>query len=182
MAGRNQCVRRGTCLTGCPERAKASTDHTHWPSALAARRHSDYRCPRAGDHGKRAKGLATGAIYIDRNGREREQACARWSLSVPTASVRRACCCSRSQRKFPDGLANSSGLVGKNLMMHPYAAVTGYFDEPLESWLGSGRTDHPVDAILRDGRNARLRARRQVASDAERRAAWHARSLWRQAA
>src|SRR6185437_7226771 len=33
--GRNQCVRRGTCLTGCPERAKASTDHTHWPSALA---------------------------------------------------------------------------------------------------------------------------------------------------
>ena len=32
--GRNQCVRRGTCLTGCPERAKASTDHTHWPSAL----------------------------------------------------------------------------------------------------------------------------------------------------
>src|SRR6202050_702466 len=33
--GRNQCVRRGTCLTGCPDRAKASTDHTHWPSALA---------------------------------------------------------------------------------------------------------------------------------------------------
>ena len=33
-------------------------------------------------------------------------------------------------------LANSSGLVGKRLMMHPYAAVVGFYDEPLESWLG----------------------------------------------
>jgi choline dehydrogenase-like flavoprotein len=36
----------------------------------------------------------------------------------------------------PDGLANSSGLVGKNLMMHPYGAVVGTYDEPLDSWLG----------------------------------------------
>ena len=30
---------------------------------------------------------------------------------------------------FPNGLANSSGLVGKNLMFHPYASVNGYFNE-----------------------------------------------------
>jgi choline dehydrogenase-like flavoprotein len=36
----------------------------------------------------------------------------------------------------PDGLANSSGLVGKRLMMHPYASVIGTYDEDLESWLG----------------------------------------------
>ena len=29
----------------------------------------------------------------------------------------------------PDGLANSSGLVGKRLMMHPFANVAGLFDE-----------------------------------------------------
>ncbi|HXY43420.1 MAG TPA: FAD-dependent oxidoreductase, partial [Acidimicrobiales bacterium] len=28
------CMRRGTCGTGCPEGAKASTDRTHWPAAL----------------------------------------------------------------------------------------------------------------------------------------------------
>ena len=28
----------------------------------------------------------------------------------------------------PNGLANSSGLVGKNLMFHPYARIAGYFD------------------------------------------------------
>ena len=33
------------------------------------------------------------------------------------------------------------GLVGKRLMMHPYAAVAGYYDEQLESWLGpTGQT------------------------------------------
>ena len=34
--------------------------------------------------------------------------------------------------KFPNGLANSSGLVGKNLMFHPYALTYGYVDEPLD--------------------------------------------------
>ena len=33
--------------------------------------------------------------------------------------------------RFPNGLANSSGLVGKNLMFHPYAMVTGVF-----RWIG----------------------------------------------
>jgi len=38
--------------------------------------------------------------------------------------------------RHPDGLANSSGLVGKRLMMHPFANVGGLFDEDLESWQG----------------------------------------------
>ncbi len=36
----------------------------------------------------------------------------------------------------PDGLANSSGLVGKRLMVHPFANVLGYFDDDMESWQG----------------------------------------------
>jgi choline dehydrogenase-like flavoprotein len=39
-------------------------------------------------------------------------------------------------RLFPDGLANRSGLVGKNLMFHPYAMVTGIFEEALEGYKG----------------------------------------------
>ena len=35
--------------------------------------------------------------------------------------------------RFPDGLANSSGLVGKNLMFHPYALLYGYVDEQTDS-------------------------------------------------
>ena len=39
-------------------------------------------------------------------------------------------------RRFRDGLANSSGLVGKRLMIHPCRCVTGVYDEELESWRG----------------------------------------------
>ena len=38
---------------------------------------------------------------------------------------------------FPEGLANSSGLVGKNLMFHPIAFVVGVFDEELEADKGA---------------------------------------------
>src|SRR6185369_11599287 len=31
----------------------------------------------------------------------------------------------------PDGLANSSGMVGRNLMLHPLARVTGVFADPV---------------------------------------------------
>jgi choline dehydrogenase-like flavoprotein len=137
--GQNQCVRRGTCLTGCPDRAKASTDHTHWPSALA---HGATLITgaRVREITLSAEGLATGANYIDRNGREREQRAEVVIVCCNGVGTPRLLLLSKSAR-FPDGLANSSGLVGKNLMMHPYAAVTGYFDEPLESWLGpAGQT------------------------------------------
>ena len=39
-------------------------------------------------------------------------------------------------KQFPDGLANSSGLVGKNLMLHPYASIQGVFEEPLDGYRG----------------------------------------------
>jgi choline dehydrogenase-like flavoprotein len=41
---------------------------------------------------------------------------------------------SRSER-FPDGLANRSGLVGRNLMLHPYARVDGLFTEAVGAWV-----------------------------------------------
>ncbi len=53
-----------------------------------------------------------------------------------TGSAHRAFCCSLHAIGFPDGLANSSGLVGKRLMMHPFSAVLGVYDEDLESWRG----------------------------------------------
>lgn len=137
--GRNQCVRRGTCLTGCPERAKASTDHTHWPIAL---RHGATLITgaRVREITVNEQGLASGAIYIDRNGRERQQKAQAVIVCCNGVGTPRLLLLSTS-KLFPNGLANSSGLVGKNLMMHPYAAVTGYFDEPLESWLGpAGQT------------------------------------------
>jgi len=137
--GRNKCVRRGTCLTGCPERAKASTDHTHIPLAVknGAKVITGARVRQIEINDE---GRATGAIYVDRAGRERRQRAEIVIVCCNGIGTPRLLLASAGDR-YPDGLANSSGLVGRNLMMHPYAAVTGHFDEPLESWLGpAGQT------------------------------------------
>ena len=41
-----------------------------------------------------------------------------------------------TSRLFPDGLANRSGLVGKNLMFHPLTGVAGVFGEPMKGHEG----------------------------------------------
>lgn len=154
--GRNACVRRGTCLTGCPERAKASTDITHWPDAIAAgaRLVSGARVSRIETN---AEGLATGAVYIDRNGLERRQRALVVILSANGVGTPRLLLASSGQG-FQNGLANSSGLVGTHLMMHPYAAVNGLFDEPLESWLGpSGQAIHSLQFVESDPSRGFLR-------------------------
>ncbi|MGC8477843.1 MAG: GMC oxidoreductase, partial [Acetobacteraceae bacterium] len=38
--------------------------------------------------------------------------------------------------RFPNGLANSSGLVGRNLMLHPWPQVSGYVAETLDGGRG----------------------------------------------
>ncbi len=132
--GRNACARRGTCMTGCPEGAKASTDLTHWPAALADGA-TLVTGARVREITVNAQGLADGAIYLDRSEVAHRQRARTVILCCNGVGTPRLLLHSTSNR-FPDGLANSSGLVGRNLMMHPFAAVTGSFDEPLESWLG----------------------------------------------
>jgi choline dehydrogenase-like flavoprotein len=132
--GLNACVRRGTCMSGCPEGAKSTTDITYWPHALKAGARlvtgARVREITVDDHG-----MATGAIYIDETGRERRQQAHVVIVCANGIGTPRLLLLSKSKR-FPDGLANSSGLVGKRLMMHPFSAVLAVFDEDLESWRG----------------------------------------------
>ena len=132
--GRNPCVQRGTCMQGCGEGAKASTDLTHWPAAIArgARLVTGARVRRIETD---AAGLATGATWIDRDGGEHFQPANAVVLAANGIGTPRLLLMSATAA-HPDGLANSSGLVGKRLMMHPFANVTGLFDDDLESWQG----------------------------------------------
>ncbi len=132
--GRNQCVQRGTCMQGCNEGAKAPTDLTHWPAAIAhgARLVTGARVSRIETD---AAGLATGAVWFDLDGREHFQHASSVMLAANGIGTPRLLLMSASAA-HPDGLGNSSGLVGRRLMMHPIAKVTGLFDEDLESWQG----------------------------------------------
>ena len=51
--------------------------------------------------------------------------------------------------KYPNGLANSSGMVGRNLMDHPSTSLT--FDADEELWLGRGPQSPSSINTMRDG-------------------------------
>jgi choline dehydrogenase-like flavoprotein len=132
--GRAPCVNAGTCLSGCAQGAKASTDITYWPLALRQGVTLRTRC-RVREITVGADGMADGVVYYDADGVERKQRAHVVVLACNGIGTPRLLLNSRSPQ-FPDGLANRSGMVGKNLMFHPYAMVTGIFEESLEGYKG----------------------------------------------
>jgi choline dehydrogenase-like flavoprotein len=128
-----QCVRWGVCERGCPAGAKASFDVAIWPHATRAGAEL-----RAGARVARvttdSRGRANGVIWIDREGGEHFVGANTVVLAANGIGTARLLLMSSDQH--PDGLANSSGLVGKNLMMHPCPEVEGVYDDELESWNG----------------------------------------------
>ena len=133
--GRAECINAGTCLVGCAQGAKASTDITYWPAAIKRGVELRTRC-RVREITVDTSGMADGVLYVDAAGVERRQKAEVVVLACNGIGTPRLLLNSRSSL-FPDGLANRSGLVGKNLMFHPYALVQGIFDEPLEGYKGA---------------------------------------------
>ena len=109
--GRRPCVQAGTCMQGCSEGAKASTDQTHFPHALehGARVITGARVHRIATK----NGLATGAEWVDEDGGEHFQPADVVVLAANSIGTARILLNSASPG-WPDGLANSSGLVGRN--------------------------------------------------------------------
>ena len=126
-AGRSECVQRTSCLWGCPDGAKASVDRTHWRAALAAGARL-VTGARVKELVRTPAGLVDGAVWVDRAGAEHLERAAVTVLAANAVGTPRLLLVSE--------LANSSGLVGRRLMVHPWATVTGLFDEELGSSQG----------------------------------------------
>ena len=129
--GRAKCINLGHCTPGCAQGAKASVDITYWPQALRAGVELRTRC-RVREITTDERGMASGVIYYDPKGVERFQPAEVVILAANGIGTPRLLLNSASAR-FPDGLANSSGLVGENLMLHPWPHVVGYVDEEVDS-------------------------------------------------
>ncbi len=71
---------------------------------------------------------ATGVIYVNPDGKEQEMKARVFILAAHAVESARLLLLSESSQ-FPDGLANSSGMVGKNFMEHPYVSVAGRLKE-----------------------------------------------------
>ena len=134
--GRDQCINLGACVAGCAQGAKASTDITYWPHAIRAGVELRTRC-RVREIIVRTDGMAGGAVYFDKRGEEQRITAEVVILACNGVGTPRLLLNSKSQL-FPDGLANSSGLVGKNLMLHPYSAIFARFNAETDGARGPG--------------------------------------------
>jgi len=132
--GRSACNNCGPCDLGCPLKSRASTDVTYWPKALAAGArlvtHARVRKVTLDDRGR-----ASGVVWVDPDGVEHHEKSKVVVLAGNGVGTARLLLLS-AQAGHPDGLANSSGQVGRNLMHHPTGIVTGVFDEPLDGFKG----------------------------------------------
>jgi choline dehydrogenase-like flavoprotein len=120
------CVYRGFCRFGCSTNAKQSTLTTFLPRALAAG--AEIRdLAMAGRIEVDEQGRATGVHYYrDQKWqfqRARNVVVAGYAIETPRLLLNSA------TSRYPDGLANSSGLVGKNLMTQSNQAVFGKMKE-----------------------------------------------------
>jgi choline dehydrogenase-like flavoprotein len=132
--GRQPCNNCGPCDIGCPTGAMSSANFTYWPRAIRLgvdlRTGCRVREITVDEHGR-----ARGAVYRDPSGELREQRAPVVIMAANGVGTPRMLLISRSSR-FPDGLANRGGMVGRCLMFHPFAAVGGVFAQELDSFKG----------------------------------------------
>jgi len=132
--GRAACSHCGFCEAfGCEMNAKSSTLAALVPLAVKTGRceirpNSYVRKLEVGKDGR-----VTGAIYFDGSGREIFQRAKAVVVSANGAETPRLLLMSKSNR-FPQGLGNSNGNVGKYLMFDNGAMAMGYFEHPLNEY------------------------------------------------
>ena len=133
--GRAPCNNCGPCGVGCPRGSRASGDNTYWPAALAAgaRLETGVRVKRLipSTDGRRVTAIA----YRDAQGQDRTLEADHVVAAANGLGTARLLLAS-ADRHHPHGLANASGLVGRRLMHHPTAIVTGVFDARLDGHKG----------------------------------------------
>ena len=135
-ADRPSCQQIGFCFQGCKSSAKWSTLYTEIPAALATGnlelrpecmalqiQHDD-------------AGKVTGVLYADKDGNQHVQKARLVCVAGNTIESPRLLLNSASS-KYPDGLANSSGQVGRNYMRHTTGSVYAGFDRPVHMFRGT---------------------------------------------
>jgi choline dehydrogenase-like flavoprotein len=127
------CVYRGMCTIGCSTNAKQSVLTTWLPRALAAG--AEIRdLAMVGRVACDERGRVTG-VHYHRDGlwrfqKARHVVVAGYAIETPRLLLASAC------NAFPDGLANSSGLVGCNLMVQANQGVWGVMQREIRSYKG----------------------------------------------
>ena len=134
--GRMACQQTGFCFQGCKWGAKWSTAYTDIPAGEATGNLEVREKAHVARILHDEAGKVTGVEYFDKDGalqmqKARLVCVAGNSIESPRLLLNSA------STMFPDGLANSSGMVGKNYMRHTTGSVYGVFDQPVRLWRGT---------------------------------------------
>ena len=125
--GRDACVYCTLCGSyGCEHGAKSSTAASLIPAAIATGKVELRPKCMAKEITLDAKGLAKSVIYLDADGVEQEQP-ARIIVSSCTAVESARLLLNSTSKRFPKGLANDNGLVGKNLLFSSFGQSKATF-------------------------------------------------------
>lgn len=134
--GRPPCIWDGWCDAGCPTGALANPLAVYLPRAqkAGARLQANAHVTRVltDDSGKRA----TGVEYVTPEGDKVIQPADAVVLCAFTVENARILLNSANS-KHPDGLANTSGTLGRYLMAHPAVGISGLFKEEMQNYMGA---------------------------------------------
>ena len=133
---RTMCQQTGFCFQGCKWGAKWSAGYHDIEEGeatgnLEVRPQSHVARILHNDEGK-----VTGVEYFDADGNLQMQKARVVCVAGNSFESPRLLLNSASSM-FPDGLANSSGQVGRNYMRHMTGSVYGVFDKPVRFWRGT---------------------------------------------
>lgn len=129
------CNYCGFCTNGCMTGAKGESAVSYIPKALKAGAELRLQAfvTRADLD---AAGKATGVTYLDQRTGQETQARARVVVIAANGIQTPRLMLHSTSNRFPQGLANSSGLVGKYLTVHLNPGAWGAFERPVQFYKG----------------------------------------------
>jgi choline dehydrogenase-like flavoprotein len=150
--GRSQCIHCGLCWgQACEVGAKSSSLAAMIPVAEATGRCEIRDRTVVTRIETNASGRVTRVVYVDADGVEQAQAARAVVLCANGAETPRLLLMSESSR-HPDGLANASGYVGRNLMFNFNTTTWARFAEPLDEYKSVVATRVTLDFYESDPR------------------------------
>src|SRR3984885_4800529 len=134
--GRGSCQQIGFCFQGCKSGAKWSTLYTEIPKAEATGKLDLRPESMVMQIQHDAGGKVNGVLYADKDGQHQLQKARAVCVAGNSIETPRLLLNSASST-FPNGLANSSGQVGKNYMRHTTGSGFGVFRKPVHFYRGT---------------------------------------------
>jgi len=130
--GRAPCHYCGQCGRGCMTKSNFSSTDVFIAPALKTGRLTLVTNAMAREVTLNSQGLASGVTYIDKNTGTEKQANARIVVLAASACESARLLLNSKSSKFPDGLANSSGVVGKYLTDTTGISVSGFIPKMMD--------------------------------------------------